>query len=446
MVSDSAVGAPSVLLAFRGSNVRSFRDELELSMLATRLSDPAHVREVRVAGTTTPIRVLPVAAVIGANASGKTNVMRVMNDMREHVLHSFRRLAPQAHIPRRRFQLDSECGDRPSRYEVDLVLDGVRLQYGFAVDDDQVLEEWAFRYPNGRRERVFQRELQTFEMSRRDVRTNRTIESITRPNALFLSTAASANHPVLTALYQWFERNLTLADVDSRTSRQAYTANLLGQDALRQPVLDLLRAADLGIVDARRVPPDPAVAEFKARIVRAVVGEFGDGGETPKIELEQLVRFEHLAEGGRAEIDPNDESHGTLVWFGLIGPVAVALRDGSVLLADELDASLHPSLVARLVQLFQDSATNPRRAQLVCNTHDVTLLGDSRSRVLGRDQVWLTEKSSDGASSLYPLSDFAPRGEESIATRYLAGRYGGVPVHLGSEFEDAVASLFTVPS
>ena len=101
----------------------------------------------------------------------------------------------------------------------------------------------------------------------------------------------------------------------------------------------------------------------------------------------------HRAAAGEVELDARDEPLGTLVWFGLVGPVIEALADGAVLLADELDASLHPALVAELIRLFQEPKSNPRRAQLVFNSHDATILGDSIStRLLGRDQVWFTER------------------------------------------------------
>ena len=108
-----------------------------------------------------------------------------------------------------------------------------------------------------------------------------------------------------------------------------------------------------------------------------------------------------------------------------------------MLLADELDASLHPALVAQLVRLFQRAVTNPRGAQLIFNSHDVTLLGDSvNDRATGRDQVWFTEKHDDGGSRLYALSDLAPRKEEAIGRRYLAGRYGATPIISDQQFAD----------
>lgn len=125
--------------------------------------------------------------------------------------------------------------------------------------------------------------------------------------------------------------------------------------------------------------------------------------------------------------DPEDESQGTQVRIGLVGPVLDALATGSVLLVDEIDASLHPHLIARLVDLFQDPKTNPHCAQLVFNAHDTNFLGNPESHALGRDQIWFTEKNADGACHLYSLSDFRPRRDESIQRGYLSGRYGGIP-------------------
>jgi AAA15 family ATPase/GTPase len=126
------------------------------------------------------------------------------------------------------------------------------------------------------------------------------------------------------------------------------------------------------------------------------------------------------------------------VWLGLAGPIIDALDEGSVLLVDELDASLHPVLVRQIVRLFQSTETNPRRAQLIFNSHDINLLGDSQStRTLGRDQIWFTEKDESGATKLFALSDLNPRKEEAVGKRYLAGRYGALPIVADADFEDA---------
>jgi len=414
-------------------------------MLATPLAEKECVRHVTWHEGGHSVGVLPVAGVFGANASGKTNVLRVMDDMRAHVLHSFRGGSPTGGIPRRSFLLDPASKRAPSRFEVDVVLNGVRHEYGFVIDDERVIEEWVLRYPRGRAALLFRRRDTDVELGSADRAKGRAVSELLRPNALFLSTAASANHPTLLPLYAWFGRNLRLAEANSRAFRQALTTQLLDDAASSERVLALLRAADLGITGAKKQGLDPVMKERLKRAVRILSGQEGepDGSEEGP-EFEELgVRLAHGGVDGDVELDPSDESLGTLVWFGLIGPVVEALRDGAVFLADELDASLHPALVAQLIRLFQDPGTNRRRAQLIFNSHDATLLGDSVSdRLVGRDQVWFTEKHNDGSTRLYALADLDPRKEEAIGRRYLAGRYGATPILSDQQFA-ATAELIT---
>jgi AAA15 family ATPase/GTPase len=445
MNSSYLVRDASVLLAFRAQNIRSFRDEIELSLVSTRLAEEDVVRLVAWREGGRPVGVLPVAGVFGANASGKSNVVKAMDDMRGHVLHSFRTGSPTGGIPRRPFLLDLAAKREPSRFEVDLVLEGVRHEYGFVLDDDQVLEEWAYRYPHGKAVRLFHRRGIRVELGSVERAKSRAVGELLRPNALFLSTAASANHPVLLPIYAWFTRNLRLAEASSREFRQALTTQLLDDDTRRGQVLSLLRAADLGITGAKKYQLDPVMKERLQRAVRILAGQEGEADSAAEgPAFDQLgVRLTHRGAAGDIELDSQDESLGTLVWFGLVGPIVEALADGAVLLADELDASLHPALVAEIIRMFQDPKSNPRRAQLVFNSHDATILGDSTSaRLIGRDQVWFAEKRPDGGTRLYPLSDLDPRKEESIGRRYLAGRYGATPILSHQEF-DASAELIT---
>jgi uncharacterized protein len=418
----------SVLLSFRGRNVRSFRDEFELSMLATTLSEKEVRRSVSWREGGTPIDVLPLAAIFGANASGKTNVLRAMHDMRMLVLQSFRQ-PPTAKMPHVPFRLDPACAAKPSRFEIEIILEGVRHEYGFEFDSERVLEEWAIRYPHGRAAVLFERRGDEVEYGATARTKSRAVGELLRENALFLSTAAHANHPVLLPLYEWFSRNLLLADAMTRAWRQAYTVQILEEDSNGQLVLDLLRAADLGISGARKYEVDDETRERLRRVARILAGEEEAEGQSLEPLLEDVMLLEHRGAAGAVEFGPHEESLGTLVWFGLVGPVIDALARGAVFLADELDASLHPALVAQLVWLFQSKETNPNRAQLIFNTHDVTLLGDTSSnRVLGRDQIWFTEKENVGATRLFSLTDLDPRKDEAIGKRYLAGRYGATPI------------------
>lgn len=434
-------GPPSVLLGFRGENLRSFRDSFELSLLATSMAEPEYVRHMPWRPGGKPIGVLPAAAMYGPNASGKSNVLRVMSDMRAHVLFSFRNRDPDGSFQRRGFLLGADQ-TAPSRYEVDLLLEGVRTEYGFVADSSRVLEEWAVHYPRGKPALLFQREGDHVELGatiRSQARS--TLELLLPSNALFLSVDAAVKRPALGTLSSWFQRNLVLAEADSRQVRQALTTEMLEDKNMRQGVLDFLRKADLGVCNARRIEMDPVLRDRYRRALRIIEGleaepEGGDDG--PEIFPFQ-VRLEHDGAAGPIEFETEDESLGTLVWFGLVGPILQALARGTVFLADELDSSLHPDLVRQLVQLFQDPETNPRRAQLIFNSHDATLLGDSAGhRPLGRDQVWFTEKDSrTGASRLYALADLDPRKGEAVSRRYLSGRYGARPIVSHEEFAAA---------
>lgn len=430
----------SVMLAFRAENVRSFRDQIELSMVSTHMSEPGFVRQVDWREGGRPIGVVPVAGVFGPNASGKSNLLEAMDDMRMYVLESFRRdLRADEHWP---FGFDPEARARPSRYEVDLVLEGVRTKYGFALDRERIVEEWAFRYPRGRAAMLFYRKGEEVEVGTAGRSETRTVQKLLRANSLLLSAAAAANHSLLLPLHQWFRRNLRYAHESNRPDRQAFTIKQLSDEREREHVLDMLRAADLGIVGAREhaIRLDPRMKERMERAIRLLVG---DESRLEDDDLDRVLNVEgfgftllHQGTEDSIELPPGYESLGTLVWLGLVGVVINALTDGTMLLADELDASLHPALVAELIRLFQDPRTNPNQAQLIFNAHDPTVLGDSsEERLLGRDQIWFTEKRMDGNSRLYPLTELRPRKHEAIGRRYLGGRYGAMPILSRQEFD-----------
>lgn len=416
----------SMLLGFQAQNFRSFRDEFELSLMATRLSEEGVARELAWREGGRLISVLPAAGIFGANASGKSNLLFAMANMRSLVLDSFRR-GPGARLHRSPFLLGEDEGELPSTFAIDLVLEGVRYEYGFEIDSERVIHEWARNYPHGRPSLLLERIDGEVRLGPRERTRGRTTEEILRPNALFLSTAAVTGHPVFLPLFEWFKRNLILADVQTRSARRAFTTKLMEDDQVRDQMLELLRAADLGITDVNRRELDPELKEKLARVMDIFRGEDPDD-DLEEFELDDFeVRLTHKGERS-VDLPFGQESWGTVVWFGLIGPVVEALRNGTVLLADEIEASLHPSLVAALVELFQSRRSNPRGAQLIFNTHEVTLMGDTAGRLLGRDQVWLTERDEDGASHLRALSEEAPRRKEAVGRRYLAGHYGGVPI------------------
>ena len=434
----------SALLSFRAENVRSFRDELAFSLVATAMAEDQYVREIPWREGGAPMRILPAAGFFGANASGKSNLLEAMDDMRQHVLHSFRSGEPGGRIPRWPFRLDQQSASQPSGFAVDIVLSGVMHEYGFTIDDERVIEEWAFRRPRGRAAMLFHREGDTVKFGAIDKARSRAARDLLRPNALFLSTAAAGGHPQLAPLRTWFAANMGYAKARSRAARQAFTTEMLDDDQRRDAVLELLWAADLGIAAAKKRLPDPLVRERLQRALRILAGVEQEPADAGNVGLEELatVNLVHRGVDGDIEFESSEESLGTLVWFGLIGPVLRALESGSVLLVDELDSSLHPDLAQRLVRLFQDPQTNPKLAQLVFNSHDPALMGDGTAdRLVGRDQIWFTEKLNDGSTRLYPLADLGPRRNEAVAKRYLEGRYGARPILMEGGFVDAAEQV-----
>jgi len=444
MATQEALSSQSVLLTFTAANVRSYRDEVTLSLLATRLARKDVRRELRTRSSA-PVGVLPAAGIFGSNASGKSTILFAMADMRRIVADSFRSGSRSSGIDRSAFALDDACSGKPSRFEVELILHGVLWQYGFEVDDERVLGEYAYHYPKGRQALVFDRTPEGVSFGPPFRTAGRALRRFERDNALLLSVAGAADYEHLAPLYQWFLRNLLLAQAANRGARAVRTADLVKEPETKERVMALVHAADLGVCDLERAGVDPEVAERLQRALRVLWGEEGDpdsSDEDNNIVFADTVRLKHRGASGEVEFDPELESEGTMVWVGLIGPVVDVLGGGHVLLADELDNSLHPNLVSTLVEMFQDPRLNPRCAQLIFNTHDVGVLGDSDRGTLGRDQVWFAQRELDGATTLYSLADFRPRRDEALGRRYLQGRFGAVPVvnpgaiHAGLELVD----------
>lgn len=430
-----------MLLKFRVSNYRSFKEEAEFSTLATRL-DRGFGVPVVVAADGTTADVLPIVAVLGANASGKSNLLRAMAAMRDLVLNSaarpvFRRLEIEP------FLLDPSYSDEPTLMEINFALKGARYQYGFEVQHGRVIEEWLQTFPHKRPQNIFDRQnTDDFQLKDGFGRFGKFLTDTTRPEVLFLSAAASTGHPLLSEIYQFFVDNLQVLDVADRGQLDdALVGRLLKR---RDKAVELLSIADLGIMDAH-VESASRSLEEQERLRSLIIGtmEFPDDLSDEEREVhvanmmqaisqeEPTLELVHRA-GRRAVRLPFDqESHGTKSWLSFVAHALEVIDVGGILLIDELDASIHPLLLAHALRLFQSRETNPNGAQLIFSTHDVTLLGgtgDALDRYhLSRGQVWLTEKGRDGGSHLIPLAEYKPRKGEDLVRGYLQGRYGGTP-------------------
>ncbi|MFG2413369.1 AAA family ATPase [Streptomyces goshikiensis] len=422
-----------MLLRFQVTNHASLRDEQELSLVASDRHPERAEREL--AGG--DHRAVPVAAIYGTNASGKSNVIDAISWMRQAVLSSFRRWDPTGGIPRRPFALRRDVTSPPTSFSVDFALNGVRHEFGFSVDDDRVTEEWLYYYPERKANRLYERKADSSVVFGRSLTGRKKIISeLLRPNSLYLSVAAAQGHPQLSEVYRWFQTGLRLATDRNFRARLDHTVQLLlggreqGEPA---PVMRLLQFADLGVSGLEVEEPDEAVMDDYQRLTQAMREALG---ERVRVEAPGLhsVRVEHRTGEGVFPLDLGEESSGTRTWIGLMGPVLATLAQGAVLCVDELDARLHPYLVDALVGMFQSPDINRSGAQLIFSTHEAALLGRNVRTELFRDQVWFTEKDSDTlATRLFPMTEFHVRDSlENLEKRYLAGRYGAVP-HLDDD-------------
>jgi len=418
-----------MLARFRVENFRSIRDQAELSLVATPLKDDIS-EPIRVKGT--PHGLLRVAAIYGANASGKSSVLNALEYFSRAIANSHRRWKPEGPIPVEPFLLD-KSREKPSLFEAEFILDNVKYRYGFVLDSRIIREEWLYVFKQGervRRQEWFTRQANrdpVFRFGRNLSGDNRVIEKVTRPNSLFLSAAAQNNHKALLPIHRWLVKGITLLE-GPRNFNVGDTIMHLRNNKnknLRKLIERLLSRADLGVTGIQ--VKDEVMSE-QARRVFEVFAEGMLKPPTPEVSLPEKVPHVQLvhAASGRGEITLpfRAESNGTVSLFALLGPMVETLANGGVLCVDELDSSLHPHLALMLVRMFANAEANTRGAQLIFNTHDTNLLDET---VLRRDEVWFTEKDTKGCTHLYPLSDFAPRKNENLKRGYLQGRFGAIP-------------------
>ncbi|MBN6057192.1 ATP-binding protein, partial [Nonomuraea sp. RK-328] len=416
---------------------------VELSLVSTQLTGARPADDDWVSATTR------VAGIYGANASGKSTVLDALHFLVLAVSRSATTWGERDCFPHYPFALDDESGERSSLYEIDFVLDKVRFTYGFESSPRGIQKEWLYSYPTGRKRVLFERHgpnSSEIDFGRTLPGENVRIARLLRPTALYLSTAANVNHEFLSGVHRWISRHIQYAQYTetNRKARIRWVRNILENEHVLAQAVGLLRFADLGIT---RMVLD--VEEFDDKVVsmiKRVMDTIDDGSQGPIdkgqiiADLKKRIRFEHSGDGpGQTFFLPlESESSGTIAWLALAVPALASLRHGDVFAVDELDASLHPRLASALIGMFKDPDLNPRGAQLLFTSHETALLGQTPEVGLSKDEIWFTEKGTDGATDLFALAEFPVRPTDNFERRYLQGRYGAIPMVSQEELRAAV--------
>jgi uncharacterized protein len=415
------------LIEFSVANFRSFKSRATLSLVA---SNKLVSRDPRLdAGSTFRVDddlvLLKGAAIYGANASGKSNLLTAVRFMKGMVLNSSKETAATQPISVEPFRL-GESNSGPSHFEVVFLLQDTTYRYGFEADSRSIHAEWLFAKLGPRETKLFTRRGSTFSLSRAEFKEGKGLEDRTRPNALFLSVVAQFNGTVALRLQRWFAESLrVISGLDDEGYRN-YTVARCDDDAWRKSILEFVRTMDVGIDDlsVSKVPLSETLPASMPPELRQLLVTHSEQ-EISKVATIHTTFDANGNPVGREVFDiQSHESEGTKKVFALAGPVLDTLTKGRVLFVDELDARLHPLITMSLVRLFNSEATNPQQAQLVFTTHDTNIL---QSDLLRRDQIWFTEKDRTGSTSVYSLLEYRPRNDASLAKNYIHGRYGAVP-------------------
>ncbi len=416
-----------MLLEFSVGNFLSFKDRVTISMEAAGISEfPENTFQQE------RYRLLKTAVVYGANASGKSNLMRAMSTMRYLVRSSAQRSSADG-FEVTPFLLSTETEKQPCFFEVLFLLESVRYRYGFEVLGKEVRSEWLFQAKAQVENCLFIREGELIEVGKK-FPEGENLEEKTRANALFLSVADQFNGPLAKRIMAWFANWNTISGSIHEEYR-TITRDLFREGAKREALLEFIRELDLGFRHLEIREEENEVDVYRkypgmVSFVKEPQAIYGSKEDRVNFNTRHDVFDPEGKKAGEQVFDmKSQESAGTNKLFDLLGPIFYTLQKGSVLVVDELDSKLHPLLTKTLLGLFHSRESNRLNAQLVFATHDTNLLsyGDFR-----RDQVYFVEKDRSGATDLYSLLEYKEDGQtvrkdRSFEKDYIQGRYGAIP-------------------
>jgi AAA15 family ATPase/GTPase len=368
---------------------------------------------------------LKSAAIYGANASGKSNLILALYFMQSFVINSSK-LQITDKINLEKFRLSSETEDKPSFFKIVFHLDNKIYEYSFEVTQERVISEGLSCTPKTRKTNIFSREKDKIKYSK-SLLKGKDVKDLTKKNTLFLSIAAQFNDPLAGKILLWFSRLKIISGSQFENLRQLSLDYLSREPNLKNEIVFLIKKLDLSIKDMSIEVGRTSLDNFHKDIPDRVKNkEFRldnyiyNSIETyhEKYDLEgRIIGLESFQMN-------KHESRGTQKIFALLAPVLSALKKSEVLIIDELDSLLHPLMAIAIIGLFNSKITNPKNAQLIFATHDVNLLSNQLFR---RDQIWFTEKNRQEATDLYSLVEFDIDNNASFEQDYIQGRYGAIP-------------------
>ena len=430
------------LVQFSFGNFRSFKETATLSLVAaSKLQgdldlDRGNVFQAR---ERPALNLLRVAAIYGANASGKSNTARALGAFKRCVLESANvgfQYAPPV------FRLDTVSEKQPTSFEITFLRDteeysAVQYRYGFEIqkkaEQVEIIAEWLYEARTTTEALLFERDGLVVKHGRHfgEGKALLTERKLGRADALFLSLMAQLGSPTASALVTYVHDNVNVVLGISDERLHSFTVHCLEGDKHCDRIQSLMREADTGIPRVKLVKENAQDVEIKFPEGLSVSAELREQLTSSVLDKMRVVA-EHPVfdeEGHQVGIADfpltGEESQGTQKLFAYSGPILDTLERGGALIVDEMDARFHPLLTQALVRLFQSPETNPKNAQMVFITHDTNLLDSRRMR---RDQIWFVEKDRYGASHLYALSDFKGiRKGDLFGEQYIQGRYGAIP-------------------
>jgi AAA15 family ATPase/GTPase len=419
-----------MLIQFSIKNFRTFKDKATLSLIASNYDKDTRENENIFGSEKFGYRLLKSAVVYGANASGKSKLFDAITFMKYFVINSSKESQKGERIEVEPFRLSKETENEPSEFEIIFLFNNELFRYGFEVTKQKIVSEWLYHKPKTKEVELFYREANTFDIHERSFSKGATVvkEGLVRDNALLVSVAAQFNEKTAIIVIDWFKRLKTLSGLNE-SGYQGFTVGKTEDPTHKIKILELLKAADLGIQDIKLQKldldslPKGMPKEIKDKIIR-------EDSEEQAEFISDVLTTHKKYDSNKKVIDnvifslDGDESSGTQKFFALTGPILDVIENGYTLVVDELDSKLHPNLVCKIVSLFNSKELNEKNAQLIFNTNSTNLLSSGLFR---RDQIWFTNKDKYGEAKLYSLADFSVRKTDPFEENYIRGKYGAVP-------------------